>query len=142
MDAAEVRIPRAVLAAMEAHAREARREECCGFLIGTREGAVRSVVEARRGANVEPASRATRYRLDPGEVLAVERECRGATTRLVGFYHSHVSGPPRPSAYDEERAWPWYAYVIVAASDPDSPPTAWVLDEAGRTFHEVPVRLL
>lgn len=141
MEAAEVRIPRAVLAAMEAHAREARSEECCGFLIGTRERAVRTVAEARRGTNVEPASRATRYRLDPGEVLAVERECRGTATRLVGFYHSHVSGPPRPSAYDEERAWPWYAYVIVAASEPRSPPTAWVLDEERRAFREVPVRV-
>jgi proteasome lid subunit RPN8/RPN11 len=34
---------------------------------------------------------------------------------VVGFYHSHPSGPPRPSQTDTARAtWEGYSYVIVS----------------------------
>ncbi len=134
-----VRLPRPVLDELHAHAVAAYPEECCGFLIGRRDGDARLVERSRRAANVHPEPRQSRYSIDSWEVLQVEREFRGET-RLVGIYHSHVDAPARPSAFDLARAWPWYAYVIVAVvrREPGEV-TAWELREEQRTFQEIHV---
>ncbi|HYS71740.1 MAG TPA: M67 family metallopeptidase [Thermoplasmata archaeon] len=130
-------IPRPVFADLQAHARETYPEECCGFLIGRREGDARVVEISRRTPNVHPGQRETQYTIDNRAILAVEHEFRG-DTRLVGLYHSHPDHPARPSAFDAERAWPWYAYVILAVvrGEPGDA-TAWTFDEDRRAFRTV-----
>ena len=137
----ELRIPRVFLAEIQAHAKETYPEECCGFLIGRKDGDARLVEQARRTQNVHPDHRQTRYTIDNRAILAVEREFRGET-RLVGIYHSHPDYPAKPSAFDAERAWPWYAYLILAVvrGEPGEA-TAWTIDEDRREFRELSLRV-
>jgi len=138
----ELRIPRPVLADLHAHARESYPEECCGFLIGRKDGDARLVELSRRTPNVHPDGRGTRYTIDNRAILAVEREFRGET-RLVGIYHSHPDYPAKPSAFDEKRAWPWYAYVILAVVRGElGEATAWTFDDERREFREVSLRVI
>jgi len=124
------------------HARADAPLEACGVFVGERvesddsgrgrggggdgEDVVRRVTAVRRVPNVADAPR-VRYELDPEATLAVFDEAEATGTEVVGFYHSHPSGPSRPSATDREHArWPGRVYVV--ASLAARPPTldAWL----------------
>lgn len=113
-----------------AHAREGTPREVCGVLGGERSGTdpvgseheheylvddrgrasrVRSV---HRAENVARSPRRA-YLLDPEAQLAIMEGIEADGEEVVGFYHSHPTGPPRPSAVDERRAtWDGRSYVI------------------------------
>lgn len=109
------------------HAGTGAPEEVCGVLGGSRDdpagqSRVRSV---HRTANVADRPRTT-YRIDPVEQYDAMRaiETRGA--EIVGFYHSHPTGPAHPSATDRDRAtWSGYSYVIVALTDDGPSVGSW-----------------
>lgn len=88
--------------------------EICGVLGGEYDddrSRVRSVHQAQNVAAV-PASR---YELDPEEQFQLIERIEDAGEEIVGFYHSHPRGPPRPSETDTDLAtWPGYSYVIVS----------------------------
>ncbi len=107
-----VRIPARELAKAYAHAGDAYPEECCGFLIGIH-GAARDILEVRRARNVHPDHREVRYSVDPRQQLQVERELQGTRREVLGFYHSHPDHPGVPSAFDIDRSWREYSYVII-----------------------------
>ncbi|MEM9555035.1 MAG: M67 family metallopeptidase [Acidobacteriota bacterium] len=99
--------------------------EACGFLVGRRRAARSTprvdVREVLHGRNLDASDRTSatprrpdRYRLDPEEVLAVDRTARARRLELVGFWHSHPDGPPEPSARDLETLWPDRSYLIVS----------------------------
>ncbi len=101
----------AARAAMLAHARHARPDECCGLLVG--EG--RRVDIAVPLSNIDPKPR-TGFRIDPAEHIAVRRILRRVTPGrdIVGVYHSHPAGPARPSPRDiHESNYPEWLYAIV-----------------------------
>lgn len=89
-------------------------EEVCGVLAGEY-GETASHV-----ADIYPVENAAdtpqiRYAMDPEEQLAAIDELENAGLELVGFYHSHPSGPTHPSETDVNRAtWPDYSYAICA----------------------------
>lgn len=101
-----------------AHAENGGEQEVCGILAGkrvesdetpTQRGHVDAV---HRATNVADDPR-TRYRIDPEEQLAIIESIEDAGREVVGFYHSHPTGPPVPSETDAERAaWPGYSYAI------------------------------
>ena len=128
------------------HARDGAPEEVCGVLGGTRDadsadGDTRAgdtsaehsrVRTARRVSNVAASPR-TRYELDPAEQFRAMEAIEDAGETVVGFYHSHPRGPPRPSATDEALAtWPGHSYVIVSlgGSEPELGSWRWT----GGTF--------
>ena len=92
-----------------AHAREALPTECCGLLVGTATGILASV----RSANIadDPAHR---FQIDPKAHIDARRDARARALSVVGFYHSHPSSEPLPSATDLELATyddHWYLIV-------------------------------
>ncbi|MFD1587715.1 desampylase [Halorientalis brevis] len=96
------------------HARTGSPEEVCGIL-GGEFGADESHAGASyRTDNAADAPR-TEYAIDPEEQFAVMDDVEDAGRDVVGFYHSHPQGPPRPSQTDRARAtWEGYTYVIVS----------------------------
>jgi proteasome lid subunit RPN8/RPN11 len=109
-------LPPALLGRIEAAARAAYPEECCGLLIGFREpdGRVR-VTQIAESANVAPTPRRDRFEVDPALRFATIRRLRGSREEIVGHYHSHPDGPARPSAHDAASAYePELAWLIVA----------------------------
>lgn len=104
-----LRLPRAVLAAIEAHAARAAPEEACGVLVG-RDGVVARAV-AVRNAHPRPEDA---FLLEPQELLAAVLAAEGDGVDVLGFYHSHPRGPPRPSATDaREATWPDAVHLLV-----------------------------
>ena len=93
-------------------------------------------------ADADRESERNRFLIDPLEQLRVEKNARARQLDVLGFYHSHPDHPARPSLYDQEHAWPWYSYVILAveqgtARDLDS----WVLAEDRSHFDRQSVEI-
>jgi proteasome lid subunit RPN8/RPN11 len=115
--------------------------ECCGAIIGhdvtdTNDVTRRIVDRLSPLANsFESDEQYHRFRLNPLDLVKVERDA-GADGKLVlGFYHSHPDHPARPSEYDRQHAWPFYSYVIVAIEKRKPVDlTSWQLDEVTEQF--------
>jgi len=88
-----------VIATLVARAAQAAPEECCGLLLG-RGG---RVVEARAADNVAE-DRSRHFEIDPAALFAAHRNARSGGLELLGYYHSHPTGHPVPSATDCEHA--------------------------------------
>lgn len=117
--AGTIRLPARLLAAVRAHAEAAYPEECCGALLGRvpREPeAAREIVRAVAVRNQSAERRADRFLIPAAAVRALDRAAAQDGLAVIGFYHSHPDGPPRPSRLDAQAAWPWYSYLIVAVS--------------------------
>ncbi|GMU23540.1 MAG: Mov34/MPN/PAD-1 family protein [Phycisphaerae bacterium] len=99
------------------HALAESPEECCGFLVGRVESGRAEVREVHAAANVWEGDREHRFMIDPRAHLKLQRECRQRGLDIIGFYHSHPGGPPVPSAFDAELAWPGVHYLIVSLRD-------------------------
>jgi proteasome lid subunit RPN8/RPN11 len=110
-----------------AHAREGSPHEVCGVLGGERverggsdddPSPVDRVRSVHRAANVARTPRRT-YRIDPEEQLGIMENIEERGEEIVGFYHSHPTGPAQPSGVDERRAtWEGHSYVICLPSVP------------------------
>ena len=126
-----------------AHAR-ASDDEVCGVLAGRRraDGVTRTPRDAgdtdgdfaaESAAADSPADRVTavrrvpnaasnprtRYELDPEAALSAVEAVESEGRDVVGFYHSHPAGPPRPSETDRAAAT-WVGYVYAIAVPPET----------------------
>ena len=125
--------------------------ECCGVLLGKAKGSEKEVAEVVPLKNLRhDAGRAqellpvddpkqetdrNRFLLDPLEQMRVEKDARARGLEVLGYYHSHPDHPARPSEYDREHAWPWYAYVILSVERGVAKDlTCWVLVEDRSKF--------
>ena len=112
-----MRVGRAALDSIVAHAREAAPAECCGLLLG-RDG---EITEAVRTRNVADEVR-TRFVIDPKDHIDGRRDARRRGLEVVGFYHSHPRSPASPSKADRaEASYSDHLHLIVslAGAAPD-----------------------
>lgn len=134
-----VAVPREVMAAMRQAADVAYPEECCGFLCsadGAEPDGVRRIVRAVAAPNRSRSERERRYVILPEELRVAETEAASRGDVVSGFYHSHPDHPARPSTFDQEHAWPWYVYLILASGGSSSA-GAFELDPDRREFRPV-----
>ena len=109
----ELVISEDALAAMRAAAAAAHPCEACGLLLG--EGG--RITEARGTANIHPTP-ATHFEIDPQALIDAHRAARAGGPQVLGYFHSHPSGPAEPSATDrgsasgDGRVW-----AIIAGAD-------------------------
>jgi desampylase len=120
-----LRLSTVVRAALARHAMQDAPRECCGFLLGTA-GRVTFALPATNTSTTP----LTRYRVDPGEHVALQRILRRLTPPLaiLGVYHSHPRGPAAPSSSDVRESYvrEW-AHVIVDLSRRSPVITAWMI---------------
>lgn len=95
----ELRVTRAAIEHIRAAAADAHPEECCGLLLG-RDGMVR---EARPAANLAK-DRRRHFEIDPQALIDAHRAARAGGPAVIGYYHSHPTGRPEPSATDRLHA--------------------------------------
>ena len=97
------------------HGEETYPHECCGILLGTSEGDIRTVQSTVRCGNTRTDSPQNRYHIDPRELVRAQREAHERGVDIVGFYHSHPDHPARWSQTDfEEAHWIGCSYVITS----------------------------
>lgn len=93
-----VQVASGVVATLVAEAATAAPKECCGILLGRGR-----IEEARPAANLA-ADPLRRFEVDPAALIAAHRAARSGGLPVIGYYHSHPSGHPVPSATDCEHA--------------------------------------
>lgn len=116
-DTERIRLSEATAETLRERAARGAPREVCGVLLGEGgdgDGRPR-VTDAVAVPNVASDPR-THYELDPEELLAVVERAETGERSVVGFYHSHPSDPPEPSAVDRAAAtWTDHVYLIVGA---------------------------
>lgn len=121
-DAGSLRLPRALRDRIVDHARADLPRECCG-LIGGLPGDLDLSgprIELFPLTNVAPGL--DFYEIDANDLFRVTRELDADGRDIVAIYHSHPTGPARPSETDIELAfWPDAWYLICSLDDPASP---------------------
>ena len=139
-----VRLTPSLRAAIAQHARATYPDECCGFLIGLPEPATpegpRTITAVRPAANDYAGERRRRFEIRPEELRDEERRVGDAGLAVLGFYHSHPDHPARPSEFDRDHAWPWYAYLVASVTREAVPAIgAFELDPDTQEFRELPL---
>lgn len=94
-----VTVARSALAAMLDAAARAAPAEACGLLLG--EGARVATAVPAANVAVDPLRH---FEIDPAALIAAHRAARAGGPQVVGYYHSHPVGEPRPSATDRASA--------------------------------------
>lgn len=110
----ELDVTREALAAMRAAAIAAHPNEACGLLLGEGE----RITAARETANIHSAP-ATHFEIDPQALIDAHRAARaGSGPQLIGYFHSHPTGDPHPSATDRAMAaHDGRVWAIIAGQD-------------------------
>jgi len=109
-----LRMQRTVYDAIIDRGREGAPEEVCGVLAGDYGDEESAAIDSHPIENVAERPE-TRYELNPETLLSRIDDIESRGLDVVGFYHTHPTGPPHPSVVDAERAtWCEYSYVICA----------------------------
>ena len=99
------------IATVLAEAAKAHPLECCGLLLG--DGP--RIARAEPAANVHPLPD-RHFEIDPAALIAAHRAARTGGPKVLGYYHSHPTGHPLPSATDCEHAGHDGAIWAIAAT--------------------------
>jgi proteasome lid subunit RPN8/RPN11 len=125
-----VRIARALVDEIVAHALEEAPNECCGMIAG-RDGRATEVFRARN----EMASPLA-YSVHPQDLFRITQEIEERGEELAAIYHSHTKSAPEPSQTDINLAanWPDPLYLICSIADRDAPELrAWAIRDGSVT---------
>ena len=111
-----MRITRALLNDVVAHARKDYPNECCG-LLGIDDGAVTALYPTE---NIHHSP--LRFEIDGTDVLRIMGEVEGRGWSL-GLYHSHTKSRAYPSQTDVNFAelWPGMVWLIVSLENSEAP---------------------
>jgi proteasome lid subunit RPN8/RPN11 len=103
-----MRIGRAMLEDIVAHAREEAPNECCG-LVGGADGSALTVYRARNEFESP-----LRYNVHPQDLIRITNEIDERGEELAAIYHSHTRSEAYPSQTDVNLAanWPDPLYLI------------------------------
>jgi proteasome lid subunit RPN8/RPN11 len=126
-----VAIPDAIMLKIRQHAEVHYPEEGAGLILGKVQGDTRIAAKIIPVDNVyDEGSRATRYTIDPLDILAAEDEADKLGLEIIGVFHSHPDHPAIASEFDRHRAVPWYSYLITSVQDGTATDSAvWRIDE-------------
>jgi proteasome lid subunit RPN8/RPN11 len=122
---------------IRSHAIASHPEECCGALLGVKNGKGTHVSELLPLGNTVKVNRQRRFLVTPEDYRKAERDASEKGLDIVGFYHSHPDHPARPSSFDLEHAFPGWSYVIISVSKGKSGDLkSWVMKEDRSGFDE------
>ena len=100
----EIFVASQALTAMCAAAAAAYPHEACGLLLGDLSQGGGRITAVRETANIHPLP-ATHFDIDPQALIDAHRAARGGGgPQVLGYFHSHPTGEPAPSATDRAMA--------------------------------------
>jgi proteasome lid subunit RPN8/RPN11 len=99
-----------------AEAKAAHPGECCGLIIGARDGDAATALSLHPARNL--AARDDRFEIDPADHFAALKAARASGLAVIGCYHSHPDGAARPSQRDLAGAGEdGFVWLIAAGGD-------------------------
>ena len=136
-----LRISRALLDELIAHAREREDIECCGLVAAepARDGEQREAVRVYRTENIHASP--LRFEIDPMEQYRLTEEIEERGWEIGAIYHSHVRSAPYPSQTDISFAanLPGVEWIIVGLAGTGGPEVhSYLID--GPSVREVKLR--
>jgi proteasome lid subunit RPN8/RPN11 len=133
-----LRLQKAHIDDMIAHARAEAPNECCGIIAG-KDGAATDLHRMTNAA--EDGYRPYRYEMDGKELLRLIRALDDRGEEFFVIYHSHVATEGRPSPTDVRFAanWPDPYYVLVSLAEEPPPVRAFRIVDAAVT--EEPIEI-
>ena len=131
-----MRIERALLDRIVAHARRDFPNECCG-MVAMRDGAAVAIHEA---TNV--AASPLRFEVDGREIIRAQDDFEDDGAEMGAIYHSHTRSEPYPSQTDVNfaRGWPGVEWLIVGVRR-EGEPSVRSYRIAGGVIEEVEVNV-
>jgi proteasome lid subunit RPN8/RPN11 len=93
-----VRLPDELRVRILREAASAFPRECCGLLEGRYGDGVFVVQALHPARNLSPD--ADRFEINPRDHIAAAKKARANGAAIIGCYHSHPEGAPKPSARD------------------------------------------
>ncbi len=138
-----IRLPPEMAGRIREAARAAYPEECCGLLIGHREGDRLVIDEIAESVNLSASPRDS-FEIDLRLRLTLQKRLRGTGRDIVGHYHSHPDAPAAPSERDRAQAWePDMIWLIAGVTEGlVGDLAAFRLDEAAGRFDPVAIVML
>ena len=123
-----------LLSEMEDHARKEGPDEACGILTGIEDRVER--VYPCKNVSENPSSR---YAISPEQLLEIFNDVEDRGLEILGFYHSHPTGPASPSNIDLSTAtWHGHSYVILHPDGIGS----WIWDEEKGQFIKEEIQVI
>lgn len=99
---------------MVSHAQAIYPNECCGAMLGTIDGDVKTVKVGLAIENAFTGVQHERYELRPEDLLKADREARSRGMDLIGIFHSHPDCDAYFSETDLKNSCPWYSFVVLS----------------------------
>ena len=99
---------------MVSHAQATYPNECCGAMLGTVDGDVKTVKVGVAIENAFTGVQHERYELRPEDLLKADREARSRGMDLIGIFHSHPDCDAFFSETDLKNSCPWYSFVVLS----------------------------
>lgn len=119
------------------HSRMSFPVEACGMLVGKR-GHRKKIVE-RVCPTKNILASASRYEIDPQELVKVFDEAERESKEVLGFYHSHPHWPAHASKTDRSSAfYPNYSYLIYSNLEDEARSYVW----NGRRFKPERIKIV
>ena len=126
------------LDAIAAAAAAAFPEECCGILVGERDGDAVSISRIVASANVADRPESW-FEVDPTTLFQAHKGARAAGETVIGHYHSHPRGAAVPSAHDLARAYGEGEIWLIVPAHAGGAGTARAHLFEGGVFHEMEI---
>ncbi len=112
-----LRLPQTVYDQLREHGEAAYPDECCGILLGTAAGEVKTVTRAVPASNASPHPH-HHYEIAPIDLIHIERAATASGESILGFYHSHPDHPAHWSLTDlAEAHWIGCSYLITSVEN-------------------------
>jgi proteasome lid subunit RPN8/RPN11 len=89
-------------------------DECCGFMFGNEDDALRTVTHVLAVNNSKQGDKRRRFEIAPHDYMNAEKYAEEKGLSLLGIYHSHPNHPAIPSETDREAAQGYFSYVIIS----------------------------
>ena len=122
VDAGVLRLPVTMWDEIVAHARADLPRECCGLIGGPPNASHLTGMGVELFPLNNAASGLDRYEIDASDLFRVTRDLDRDGRDVVAIYHSHPTGPSRPSDTDIDLAfWPEAWYLICSLDRPERP---------------------
>ena len=99
---------------MVEHAQATYPNECCGAMLGTTDGDVKTVKVGVAIENAFTGVQHERYELRPEDLMKADKEARVRGMDLIGIFHSHPDCDAYFSETDLKNSCPWYSFVVLS----------------------------
>ena len=96
------------------HAQAVYPNECCGAMLGTTDGDIKTVTIAMQLDNAAQGSQHAYYELRPEDLLRADKAAREQKLDLIGIYHSHPDCDAYFSETDLKNSCPWYSFIVLS----------------------------